>query len=75
MLLNLNLLLDLNQFLIMVFNTCITYIALILLMVTNVAIDWEYSRSVSDAEMKEWTDSFLAYSNSKKRDLLFLKID
>ena len=32
----------------------------------NVAIDWENSRSVSDAEMKEWSDSFLAYSNSKK---------
>ena len=32
----------------------------------NVVIDWENSRSVSDAEMKEWSDSFLAYSNSKK---------
>ena len=32
----------------------------------NVAIDWENSRSVSDAEMNKLTDSFLAYSNSKK---------
>ena len=32
----------------------------------NIAINWENSRSVSDSEMKEWSDSFLAYSNSKK---------
>ena len=32
----------------------------------NISIDWENSRSVSDAEMKEWSDLFLAYSNSKK---------
>ena len=45
--LNLNLLLDLNQFVI-IYQLFITYIT-----DSNVAIDWENSRSVSDAEMKE----------------------
>ena len=41
----------------------------------NVAINWENFRSVSDSEMKEWSDSFLLIEIVKKRVLLFLKID
>ena len=60
--LNLNLLLNLNQFLRSnTYHLYRTYIT-----DGNVSIDWENSRSVYDAEMKEVSDSFLAYSNSKK---------
>ena len=38
----------------------------------TVAINWENYLSVSDAEMKEWSDSFLAYR--KKRVLISSKL-
>ena len=60
--LNLNLLLDLNKFLII--NQILIYICYST--DGNVAIYWDNSRSVSDDDMKESTDSFLAYRNSKK---------